>query len=123
MPGRSEFPGVFAVTHRAHGSRGRAALRHAGRRRAGADAIGQDVLFSALRHGRGPFRRVLDDPRGALSISLGSKPKGPTQLWIKNYNDNDNRELFNRGGRRTSLRYLAPLQRAARTHVESVDRT
>ena len=37
-----------------------------GRRRAGADAVDQDLLFPALRHGRRPLRRVMDGLRGAL---------------------------------------------------------
>ena len=39
-----------------------------GRRRAGADAVDQDLLFLAIRHGRRPLRRVLDDLRGVLKV-------------------------------------------------------
>ena len=35
-----------------------------GRRRAGADAVDEDLLFAALRHGRRPLRRVVDGLRG-----------------------------------------------------------
>jgi PhnB protein len=42
-------------------------IRCSGRQRAGADAVGQNLLFSALRHGRRPLRRVMDGLCGGLT--------------------------------------------------------
>jgi len=47
-----ELPGLFAVAHGAERCRSRAAVRCSEQRWAGADAVDQDLLLLALRHGR-----------------------------------------------------------------------
>ena len=49
--GKAEFPRFRPLGDRAHGRPGGPVVRSAGRRGKGADAIGQDVLFAAFRHG------------------------------------------------------------------------
>ena len=73
--GNAELSGLCALADGAERGRGRAAVRRAGRRRAGADADDQDLLFPALRHGRRPLRRVLDGLRDAMSAGHRGEPR------------------------------------------------
>ena len=66
-PGFQGFSLSLAVPDEADG---RSVLRRAGRRRAGSDAPGEDVLVAALRHGDGPLRRGVDGQRGAAGSPL-----------------------------------------------------
>ena len=78
--GQPSFQGfALSLTVRQRG-RGRATLRCPGRRRAGTDATGQDVLFAAFRHGRRPLRRVVDGLRRGLTASAPVPERSPGPL-------------------------------------------
>src|SRR6266849_7136482 len=75
VPGRAELPGLRAVAHRSQRDRGGAAIRRAGRGRAGADAADEDVLLPELRDGRRSLRRLLDELHDALRAGHGSEER------------------------------------------------
>lgn len=60
--GHPSFQG-FALSLSVHRGRSQPAVCGLGEWRTGADAVGQDLLFSALRNGRQPLWRVLDGYR------------------------------------------------------------
>ena len=59
--GQLSFQGFRAVAAGFGRCRGRTVVRGLGQRRSGADAFDKNVLHLEIRHGRRPFRRVLDD--------------------------------------------------------------
>ena len=60
------FQAFFAVDHGVERGRGGEAVRCPGRRREGGDAVGEDLLFPAVRDARGSLWGGVDDLRGGV---------------------------------------------------------